>query len=111
MESKRVIFVAQVTTLGNRGTDDGCQPLEWGGGGVGFLIQGECLTGCFFFFFWGGEKNHILNSIKTGWWQLKYFLFLPLPEEMIKFDEHIFQMGWNHQLEKLNGTWLTDPCP
>ena len=30
----------------------------------------------------------------------KYFLFSPLPGEMIKFDEHIFQMGWwkNHQL-------------
>ena len=27
------------------------------------------------------------------------FLFLPLPGEMIQFDEHIFQMGWfNHQL-------------
>ena len=29
----------------------------------------------------------------------KYFLFSPLPGEMIQFDEHIFQMGWfNHQL-------------
>ena len=27
----------------------------------------------------------------------KYFLFSPLPGEMIQFDEHIFQMGWfNH---------------
>ncbi len=26
-------------------------------------------------------------------------LFSPLPGEMIQFDEHIFQMGWNHQLE------------
>jgi len=33
------------------------------------------------------------------WWQLKHFLFLTLPGEMIQFDEHIFQMGWfNHQL-------------
>ena len=30
----------------------------------------------------------------------KHFLFLPLPGEMIQFDKHIFQMGWNHQLEK-----------
>ena len=30
---------------------------------------------------------------KTRWWQLKYFLFSPLPGEMIQFDEHIFQMG------------------
>ena len=26
------------------------------------------------------------------------FYFHPLPGEMIQFDEHIFQMGWNHQL-------------
>ena len=33
------------------------------------------------------------------WWQLKYFLFSPLPGEIIQFDEHIFPMGWfNHQL-------------
>ena len=31
----------------------------------------------------------------------KYSLFTPLPEEMIQFDEHIFQMGWNHQLDLL----------
>ena len=29
-----------------------------------------------------------------------YFLFSSLPGEMIQFDEHIFQMGWNHQLDK-----------
>ena len=29
-----------------------------------------------------------------------YCLFSSLHEEMIQFDEHIFQMGWfNHQLE------------
>jgi len=34
-----------------------------------------------------------------GWWQLKYFLFWPLFEEMIQFDQYnIFQRGWNHQL-------------
>ena len=27
------------------------------------------------------------------------FLFPTLPGEMIQFDEHIFQMGWNHQLD------------
>ena len=31
------------------------------------------------------------------WWQLKHFICSPLPGEMIQFDEHIFQMGWNHQ--------------
>ena len=28
----------------------------------------------------------------------KYFLFLPLPGEMIQFDEHIFPIGWRNQL-------------
>ena len=27
-----------------------------------------------------------------------FFIFTPIPGEMIQFDEHIFQMGWNHQL-------------
>ena len=31
----------------------------------------------------------------------KYFLFSPLPGEMIQFDEHISQMGSNHQLDKV----------
>ena len=31
----------------------------------------------------------------------KYVLFSSLPVEMIQFDEHIFQMGWNHQLVQL----------
>ncbi len=25
-------------------------------------------------------------------------IFIRIPGEMIQFDEHIFQMGWNHQL-------------
>ena len=28
---------------------------------------------------------------------VKYFLFSPLFGEDSHFDEHIFQMGWNHQ--------------
>ncbi len=27
-----------------------------------------------------------------------FFIFTPIFGEMIQFDEHIFQMGWNHQL-------------
>ena len=26
-----------------------------------------------------------------------FCIFTPIPGEMIQFDEHIFQMGWNHQ--------------
>ena len=37
-------------------------------------------------------------NCKTRWW-FQIFLFSSLPGEMIQFDEHIFQGGWNHQLE------------
>ena len=30
-----------------------------------------------------------------------FFMFTPIPGEMIQFDEHILQMGWNHQLDQL----------
>ena len=44
---------------------------------------------------------------KTGWWQLKYFLCSTLLGEIIQFDDHIFQMGWNHQL--VFSTWQSRP--
>ena len=44
-------------------------------------------------------KDEFLKWTSPRWWLLKYFLFSPLPGEMIHFDEHIFQMGWfNHHL-------------
>ncbi len=36
-----------------------------------------------------------------------FFIFTPIPGEMIQFDEHIFQMGWNHQLEEVGGKVTT----
>ena len=36
-------------------------------------------------------------QILSRWWFQIFFMFT-LPREMIQFDEHIFQMGWNHQL-------------
>ena len=46
----------------------------------------------------------LLNQLELGG-GFKYFLFSPLPGEMIQFDEHIFQMGWfNHQLVNLEST-------
>ena len=45
----------------------------------------------------------ILNHDKnTRWWQLKYFfIFHPyiFGGDVIQFDEYMFQMGLNHQLE------------
>ena len=35
------------------------------------------------------------------------FYFDPLPAEMIQFDEHIFPMGWNHQLDQFVYNLLT----
>ena len=56
----------------------------------------KLLTGEFFLSFF---------SSRFSWWNnwkwlggFKYFLFSPLPGEMIQFDKHIFQRGWNHQL-------------
>ena len=37
----------------------------------------------------------------------KYFLFSPLFGEMIQFDEHIFQMGWNHQVGIVCLFWMS----
>ena len=34
----------------------------------------------------------------SRWWFQIFFIITPNPGEMIQFDEHIFQMGWNHQL-------------
>ena len=36
---------------------------------------------------------------KSGWWQLKYFLFSPRNLGKIPILTNIFQMGWNHQPE------------
>ncbi len=56
------------------------------------------------------------STIRPGWaWRtlctftvkpslgcgFKDFLFLPLPGEMIQFDDHFFLIGWNHQLVHL----------
>ena len=40
----------------------------------------------------------IHQSMMSRWRFLFYFVVSPLPGEMMQFDEHIFQMGWNHQL-------------
>ena len=40
----------------------------------------------------------MIKTMITRWW-FQYFVFLPLPGEMIQFD-YIFEMGWNHQLDK-----------
>ena len=34
---------------------------------------------------------------KYRWWFQGFFMFTLILGEMIQFDEHIFQMGWNHQ--------------
>ena len=40
-----------------------------------------------------------------------FFIFTPIPGEMIQFDEHIFQMGWfNHQLGDGEGGMNLGAC-
>ena len=39
---------------------------------------------------WGCRE--VYDMPKTGWW-LQRFRCLPLPGEMILFDEHVFEMG------------------
>ena len=43
------------------------------------------------------EMGNSTHQLELGG-GFKYVLFSSLPGEMIQFDEHIFQMGWNHQL-------------
>ena len=53
-----------------------------------------------------------LNSPQNGLTCLggafKYVLSSPLPGEMIQFDEHIFQMGRNHQLDLVSNIKVVD---
>ncbi len=43
------------------------------------------------------NSSYTLPKANTTWWFEIFFIFIPIGE-MIQFDEHIFQMGWN-QLE------------
>ena len=48
-----------------------------------------------------------MNMNETVTWLMvsNIFIFIPKIGEMIQFDEHIIQMGWNHQLVLIL-TWL-----
>ena len=39
----------------------------------------------------------------TRWWFQTFFIFTPIPGEMIQFEKNIFQLGWNHQLDNIKG--------
>ena len=47
----------------------------------------------------GWEMMVKLVPSKSSWWFQTFFIFTPKIGKMIQFDEHIFQMGWIHQLE------------
>ena len=50
-----------------------------------------------FLFFCSGWAN-----IMSRWWFQIFFIFTPNLEEMIQFDDHMFQMGWfKHQRDHL----------
>ena len=52
-----------------------------------------------------GSSQDAIVTTKKLVGGFKYLdIFIPIPWEMIQFDDHIFQRGWfNHQLEKLAG--------
>ena len=51
------------------------------------------------------KQSDLINW--SRWWFQIFFLFSPLLAEMIQFDEHIFQLGWNHQPVKITLIALT----
>ena len=53
-----------------------------------FSLKHGCLV------WWTAE----LTWKKSSSWWFQIFLFSALPGEDSPFDDHIFQMGWNHQL-------------
>ena len=47
-------------------------------------------------------RIHFADVSITGWWQLKYFLFLPLPwGRWTQFDEYFWDGWFNHQLDQI----------
>ena len=47
-----------------------------------------------------------LGTIPGGAWK-KHVLFSPVLGEIIQFDEHIFQLGWNHQPVVVEVSWTS----
>ena len=54
--------------------------------------------------------DEILPNYLARWWFQTFFFFTPTWGFMIQFDEHMFQMGWNHHLDRdYNKPWHKDP--
>ena len=67
------------------------------------------------FFFGGSCDEHQFPTPNYKKWApllgggVKHFLFSPLLRERIQFEDHIFQMGWNHQLANEHDKMLGTP--
>ena len=69
----------------------------------------KTLRSCLEVFFYTGRPHRCYADMlvlggcflsrKISRWWFYFFIFTPIFGEMIQFDEHIFQMGWNHQLD------------
>ena len=57
-------------------------------------MEAKVLQRCLAPFLGQGVLDH-----KSGWWFQIFFIFTPKIGEDFQFDEHIFQVGWNHQPE------------
>ena len=61
---------------------------KWTPKECGFSFRLSCFLSSF------GFTVQFLSQFFPGWWfHMLYFLFSPLPGEMIQIDKHIFQMG------------------
>ena len=91
-----------------------CQATHWGGGwhmdnpklGGGLKYYSLGILAHLDRWWLGCIYNHLQNAkvftaqLSEGDW-ITRDLFSSLPLEMIQFDQHIFQMGWNHKLVKM----------
>ena len=83
-----------------------CQPDVCVVIGLGHCVQWVCLTFGTTYIIGRNILENITNPwIITGWWfQRFFFIFTPKIGEDSQIDEHIFQRGWNHQLDYIY-TW------
>ena len=45
------------------------------------------------------------SQVVQDWWFHIFLIFTSNLGEMIQFGQHIFQMGWNHQLDQVSWMW------
>ena len=65
---------------------------------ISYLITEDSLRRCDIMKLFPPQKKCVFVYL---YWLVathRFFMFTPIPGEMIQFDDHIFQIGWNHHL-------------